>query len=231
LKTSLEDFDMKWQFLIILGALIASATASAEPTQGLFLEMRMGGHVAEDASVDAVSNENVIPMFQLVAGAQIPMVEGLRVGVIYKVKAEELAPSRFGNTLNVDWDWTQVLAFGDYGIDLFGFLRPSLRVGLGYSNQYIGVTLNNRLHEDSAHDLAYMASLNLESKFKIHEGEATQLHLSVLGEFGYQGQTTATFDELERDGSDEWDRQAPSFGDLHTDGLLWSFGVGLIVTF
>lgn len=222
---------MKWQMISMIAVLSALATPAfaqdgGEFPNGLMLEMRIAGHVATDVSMDAVSEDNPLPVFHLAVLTSIPQVPGLRAGLLYKT-SELLGPPRLGNNLQLDWSMQQVLAMADYGPTLFGYLRPSIRLGLGYSLQTIDVELNKVGHSDWAHDFAYFASGNVEMTWAVYHTENTVLRLGLSGELGYQGQTNAMFDELEREKSDTWDRQAPALGSLKTDGLLWSFGANL----
>jgi hypothetical protein len=226
---------MKWQKISMIALLSTLATPAfaqdgGEFPNGLMLEMRIAGHVATDESVDVVSDTNVLPVFHLGVQASIPQVPGLRAGLLFKT-SEQPAPSRLGNQLDLDWTWRQFLAVADYGPMLFGFLRPSLRAGLGYGLQSMDVMLNDGAYSDWAHDFAYFASGNVEMTFVAHQSETSILRLGFSGELGYQGQTNASFDELKREDTDEWDRQPPTLGEMNTDGLLWSFGANLIFGF
>ncbi|QED28294.1 hypothetical protein FRD01_13855 [Microvenator marinus] len=217
---------LKW--ILPLSLMIAGDAMAQD--QSLFLELRMGGQVAEDASMDFITDSNVIPITSISVGGSIPTLPELRAGVIYQGNVEERVPYRLTD-LQFDWQLQQVMAFADYGVELFGFLRPSVRAGLGYSNQFVEVELNRSLYSDYAHDLVYMATANIDASFTIHQTPNFALRLAGLFELGWLGQTAAEFDELERDKNDEWDRVPPTLGELNINGLRWSVGVGLEAAF
>lgn len=230
----------KLTFAIALIAACASihfapSEAYAQGSQkGLLVDLRLGSSYAEDDSFDALADNDAIGLYQLGIGYDLTeLVPGLRAFFIYEVNLPESESTRrFGGSALLDWRRHRFMALGDYGWEFFGFLRPAARLGAGYSLQTLDADLGNQpIMSDNAHDFVVQASAAAEAGWEVGKIAGIPLQLSLVGQFGYQFQTEAEFDELAFDedaysGSDPWDRQGLALGSVDTNGFFWDLGVG-----
>ncbi len=220
----------------LLAALCISTGASAQqppapaPVQWsqrgeLHVELRLPSYLTSDPSFDALSDDEQYTGGLLAVGYDLDKwtrVPGLRGYLAYA--GGGLSPSRFDGQMQLDWNRALFMAMADWGPQLWGFVRPSVRLGAGYALQSLDVTTTGATKSDYAHDLAGLGSLGLE--VSTPHPLWGSMRLGLTGEFGYLAQTTATFDEL-GGSSGGWNRQEAALGDLNANGWFWDVGVGL----
>ncbi len=212
----------------------AAAEADAQPETlafseepELLFELRVPSYYPTDSSFDAFSDDDNYTGGMLGAGYDLGelTVPGLRAYLLYFGGGAD--QERFDGDLDLTWSRNLFVAAADYGPTLWDVLRPSARIGAGYALQALEVDTATSIKDDYAHDFVGLGSLGFE--LSTPRGMLGSVRLSLLGEFGYQLQTTATFDELESGGSGDFEVQEASFGDLNTNGVFWDLGVGLRV--
>ncbi|MFW6057707.1 MAG: hypothetical protein ACOC9W_02515, partial [Persicimonas sp.] len=209
-----------WVFLAALGfSTVASADQPAveldEPmamsTQHeLIFELRGQTHYVDDDSFDALSDTSDYGGGMLGVGYGLgDVLPGLRGYLLYA--GGDASTRRFDGAVDLNWERLLFMAAADWGPEFYGTVRPSVRLGAGYALQYLELETTGSPKDDYAHDLAGLASVGLEvytprGFFGRPKDFLNRLRLGLIGEFGYLTQTTATFDELDADGDDEWSR-------------------------
>jgi hypothetical protein len=210
----------------------ASAQLDPEPVAfseepELLFELRVPSFYPTDSSFDAFSDDDHYTGGMLGAGYDIGSftVPGLRAYLLYVGGGAD--QSRFNGDLELSWTRNLFMAAADWGPELWGVFRPSARVGAGYALQALEVDTATSIKDDYAHDIVGLGSVGFEvsTPKKMFSG----VQLSILGEFGYQAQTNATWDELEGGGNGGFETQEASLGDLNTNGVFWDLGLGLRV--
>lgn len=191
----------------------------------LFGELRATTFGTDDRSFDALSDDEQYTAGMFGVGWDLGRltVPGLRALVLYSGGGVE--QSRFGGQANLDWYRNLFLAAADWGPTFFDTIRPSARLGAGYALQSLDVQTTGPAKHDYAHDFAGFGSLGLE--VSTPRQFLGPVRLSLLGEFGYLGQTTATFDELDGSQGGDFSYQQASMGDLSTSGWFWDVGAGV----
>ncbi len=224
---------------VFLAALGFSAVASAdqpavelaEPmamdTQPeLLFELRGQTHYVSDDSFDALSDTSDHGGGLLGVGYALgEVLPGLRAHLLYA--GGDASTRRFDGAVDLNWERLLFMAAADWGPEFYGTVRPYARLGAGYALQYLELETTGSPKDDHAHDLAALGSVGLEAYTP--RDFLGRFRLGLIGQFGYIAQTTATFDELDADGDDEWERDQAAMGDLDTNGLFWDIGLGLRV--
>ncbi|MFW5967951.1 MAG: hypothetical protein ACOCV2_10550 [Persicimonas sp.] len=203
----------------------SSETYTFEEETRLIFEARSTGFNFAHSSFDALTDYNAHPTGHFGVGYGLSeWVPGLRGYVYYA--GTGLFPDRFGGELDMRWRRDMFLLAVDYGPEFWGFLRPSVRGGLGYALQTLDVWTDSTNKRDTAHDPVAFGSVGLEAyTSRWLPGSA---RAGLMTELGYLLQTPANFDGVQtRREDDEWDRQPADYGNLHTSGLFWSLGIGL----
>ncbi len=227
-----------WMFCALIMAYSSSASAQ-ENASGLLVDLRIGSTYAEDDSFDALNDDDTIGLYQLGIGYDLAeFVPGLRAFFVYEVNLPEAEfMDRFGGAVELDWRRHRFMALGDYGREFFGFLRPAVRLGAGYSLQSLDARIGNQPDmSDFAHDLVVQGSLAAEAGWDVGAIAGLPLRISLVGQWGYQFQTEGEFDELEFDedafgADDPWDREQLALGGVNTNGYFWDLGVGFRLAF
>lgn len=204
------------------GAAVTKTEAAEKPAHRIFVELRVPTRYATDASFDALSDDNAVTTAQLGAGYDLSRwtVDGLRAYLLYSSVVEDV--DRFSGTVGLAWTQYQFLAAADWGPTLWQVLRPSVRLGGGYSLQEIELDIDTGQRDDFAHDVIGFGAVGVTA--------LTPPGLVALGQFGlstqvgYSIQTAATFDELDSEDGGGWDRRDIVLGDLDTDGVFWDVG-------
>lgn len=198
---------------------------SQEPD--LLFELRVPSFYPTDASFDAFSDDDQYSGGMLGAGYDIGSftLPGLRAYLLYVGGGVD--QTRFDGDLDLSWSRNLFLAAADWGPELCGIFRPSARVGAGYALQALEVDTATSIKDDYAHDVVGLGSLGFE--LSTPEGMLGSVQLSFLGEFGYQAQTDANWDELGGGGNGGFETQEASLGDLNTNGWFWDLGIGVKV--
>ncbi len=217
----------------ILGVSFAPADSwAAEKDDELVLEVRGFSLYAPSDSVDAISDDGLLQGVSLGLGYDLTnyVVPGLRGYVLFDAMGESKA--RFDGAANLEWSRQVVMLAADYGPDLWGMLRPSVRLGLGYATQKLQMQSEGSTdsrYEDHTHDLAALGAVGFELYFPYSTDEEggsifKRFTLGVGGHVGYMFQTVAEFDELEATG-DSWQRAPMNFGELDVNGVYWNLGL------
>lgn len=223
--------------MMIVGGLLGTALVSVdafgvEHPDELILEVHATSVHPGSDSVDAISDDGMIEGVALGLGYDLSglVLPGLRGFVLFDAIGQ--STERFNGAAQLDWERQVVMVAADYGYDLLGFLRPSVRVGAGYATQKLGVHTSGAggsRFVDRTHDLAATGAVGLELFVPFGDDPEGRLFfnrvtLGLGGHFGYMYQTAAEFDELEADG-DSWQREALNFGALDMNGLYWNLGL------
>jgi hypothetical protein len=192
----------------------------------LALELRVNTQYVTDPSFDALSDENYTVGTQLAIGYDLSLagIPGLRAYLLFDGTGQD--QSRFNNALDLTWERTALMLAADYGPDLWGFFRPSARIGAGYVTQGLEVYTSGRNLTDRAHDFGALGALGFELYVPYSEA-FSRATFGLTGQLGYFFQTRATFDGLtaEQDDNDPWIREPVDFGTLNTNGLFWNLGL------
>ena len=150
--------------------------------------------------------------------------------------------NRFGSALKTEWHQARFLLGADFGPEFWGFLRPKVRVGLGYSLQDLVVRTTDKALQDYAHDFTAFGAMGVEAQlhFKKYVDPTelpylSRMSLGIQGLYGYSYQTIAQFDELNVDSDalaedDPWRREDVDFGSVDNSGMFWSVGFMLSIT-
>ncbi len=221
----------------ILGFSFAPADGwAAEKDDELILEVRGFSLYASSDSADAISDDGVLEGISLGLGYDLSnyVVLGLRGYVLFDATGE--SKSRFDGAVNLDWERQVVMLAADYGPDLRGMFRPSVRLGLGYATQKLqiqsGVQTGSK-YTDHTHDLAALGAVGFELYIPYSTQEQggsifKRFTLGLSGHVGYMLQTNAEFDELEAS-DDSWQPAPLNVGALDVDGVYWNLGLTMRV--
>lgn len=210
----------------VLAISLFSATAMANE---LDVQLRVGSQVAEDSSFDAIQDDNLLSYTTLQFGYAPGGVDGLRLFFGYD-NSTTPGQSRLG-ALNLDWARYRFMLGGEYGVRMFGFLKPLVGVSAGYALQEMTFDASD-VRTDYTHDVALEGYGGLDFVTDIATFETGEvLSLVAGGRLGWQMQTEARFDELDAEQSDGWTRPNNDIGVMNTDGLFWNIGVGLSLAF
>ncbi|AWV90243.1 hypothetical protein DN745_13255 [Bradymonas sediminis] len=240
----------------MLGATLMSAPASAqeavsaepaeatikmrEPTptltwsqeDAIIINIRSATYDTPDDSFDAFGSDANYMAGQIEVGYDLGaiLLPGLRGYLIYSGGGFE-KQSRFNGALDLGWRRDMVMVAADYGPELWGFFRPSLRLGGGYSVQTLDTTIDGIERQDRGHGAAGFGALSLE--FFTPKGFLSNVQVGVVVEAGGLLQTNATFDEMEVDGGEDdgWAHEQTSLGTLKASGKFVTAGAEVIVSF
>ena len=237
-----SDMDMTVGRAGTLAAVLACAGALAPSlahADELALEVGVDSTRVADPSYDAVDSEDNYGSFALGVGYErSALVPGLRLMALYQTNMHEGGGRRFDGAATFEWSQNRFMLAADWGPTLWGFLRPSVRLGAGYSLQAMRLWTTGPIQLDRAHDFAYLGAIGLGAYLPMSVlGERDgleRLRIGVQGQFGYLGQTVATFDGVTADEDaypedDPWRRQPVDLGELDSSGRFWNLGVGLTV--
>lgn len=217
----------------ILGVSFAPADGrAAEKDDEIILEVQSFSlHTVSD-SVDAISNDGMFEGISLGLGYDLSnyVVSGLRGYVLFDATGE--TTERFDGVVNLDWERQVYMLGADYGPDLWGMFRPSVRLGLGYATQSFQVQsggLTGSTYNDRAHDLAALGAVGAELYIpyatKVEGGSIfKRFTLGLSGHVGYMVQTAAEFDELKVT-DDSWQHASLNVGELNLNGVYWNLGL------
>lgn len=230
-----------------LGAGLVSVDASAAEPESLVVSAPQNELIVEihsamlhpmSDSVDALSDDHWFEGVSLGLGYDLSylVLPGLRGFVLYEAVGK--SQERFDGALDLDWMRQVVMVAADYGPDLWGFVRPSVRLGAGYATQKLHLTTNraeSTRPSDRTHDLAATGAVGLELYIPFGDDPAGSLFFNKVtfglgGHVGYMFQTTAEFDELTRSG-DSWQQEPLQLGELDMNGLYWNLGLTVRVRF
>lgn len=239
---------MKFEMLrYALAPLVALATLAATAQEAradqLTIEFDAMSVRARDSSFDAIDEEDVYGNAALGIGYELgDALPGLQVLALYQSNIMEYQQGeRLDSALQLDWKQRRVMAAADWGPMLFGFLRPSIRLGAGYSQQYMEMRTSEPTLYDRAHDFVGFGAVGLGAYVELGRSPSIprdsflgRLTLGAQTHLGYIGQTTATFDELSADPDalpedDPWQRQPVDLGSLNSNGMFWNVGLALRV--
>lgn len=208
------------------------------PDHNWLFDLRLGQNDVDDEGIFAVSDSNILSTLELGVGYDFAeWVPGLRGYFTYETLIKEGGVDRFNGAALLDWRRDRVMLVADYGREFYGFLRPSVRVGAGYSLQMIKAEFGNQPTEfGESHGFAAQGAGALEASWHIGFLGNFSVVLSAIGQLGYQLQTTASFDDLTFeddafDSDDPWTREGIALGSIDTDGVFWDLGVGVRVGF
>lgn len=216
---------------LLATALVGSTFVAAEEAQAseLALELRINTHYITDASFDALSDENSTVGAQLAIGYDLSALglPGLRSYLVYEGTGQ--TTSRFDRSLDLQWERANLMLAADYGPDLFGFFRPSVRLGAGYVTQFLMVSSSGPDLFDRAHDFGAFGALGFEAYIP-YSNTFSRVTFGLNGQYGYNWQTQASFDNLRAgddayDEEDPWERQSVDVGTLQTRGQFWNIGL------
>ncbi len=221
-----------------LCALLLTATLAAPVSaQELTLQAELGVQYVTDASVDAISRSDYQTTTQLSAGWALDALSpDLRALAMFHLgsSGDQL---RFGGDATTRWALYRVMLGVDYGPQLFGFLRPVARLGVGYAYQSLELITSGPASEDGAHDLTALGALGVEASVRVSqltpvspESPWAGLSLGAHTYLGYLYQGDADFNDM-RPGEgalaedDPWERAPTRLGTLAGSGVLWTLGV------
>lgn len=226
-----------WMVVAGLVSVFAPAIGrAAEKDDELILEVLALSLYAPSDSVDAVSDDGWLEGISLGLGYDLTnyVAPGLRGYVLFDAIGE--SKERFDGGVNLDWSRQVVMLAGDYGPDLWGMFRPSVRLGLGYATQGLQVQsggASGAKYHDRTHDLAALGAVGFELYIPYSTQEVggsifKRFTVGLSGHVGYMLQTTAEFDELEA-ADDAWQHAPLNVGGLDMDGVYWNLGLAVRV--
>jgi hypothetical protein len=209
-------------------AAVVAPTVYWSEQAALVLSMRSATFDLSDESFEAFGDDDYTSgQVEVGYGLGESLLPGLRGFVIYSgggIGTRRL----FGGELRMDWRRDLFMLAAGWGPELWGFFRPSVRLGGGYALQSVEMETSGPKMTDYAHDLAGFAAISVE--FFTPENFLGAFRLGLLVESGYLAQTSANFDEFSRDG-DGWTQQEAALGDLSASGEFFNIGVGLTLPF
>jgi len=222
---------------------VAAAQLSARPSSptptlawsqenALFLALRSTTYATPDASFDALGSKTGYLGAQFEVGVDLgeALLPGFRGYLIYSGGGYP-DRARFGGELELSWERHMVMVAADYGPELWGIFRPSVRLGGGYSLQTLQTDISGITRTGHAHGVAGFGSVNLE--LFTPKGFLGRAQVGLVVEYGGMLQTGATFDEMEApDGSEgDWTHQQASMGELRGSGSFATAGAELRINF
>lgn len=244
---------------LVLGATLLSATASAQepsaqeiapsadahisagqkaPTLGwskesaLLATVRSATYETPHDSFDAFGGDATYTGVQVEVGYDFgaALLPGLRGYIIYSGGGHP-SISRFDGALDLKWRRDLVMAAVDFGPELWGVFRPSLRVGGGYSLQTLKTEVHKTARTGRVPGAAGFGAVNLALYTPREFLGSAQVGLVV--EAGGMLQTGATFDNMEENGSTggDWTHKQASLGELNASGRFATVGVELNISF
>ena len=231
--------DMRYlvSLTILFTVALVSNTASADE---IGLEVDVGTNYASDSSYDAIDDNDYHGRFGANLSYQSErLVPDLEMLFLFQRAIGDRRVNRFSSAYTSEWQQRRFMLGADYGPTLFGFLRPSARLGAGWAMQTLEVRTTGPTLQDRAHDFVAFGALGLGARFRLAGQEGSRLKAVVLGlqtHYGYMYQTEATFDQLAASSDaypedDPWTRQSSALGSLSTSGLFWDMGVSMRFAF
>lgn len=243
-----------WVGSIILGATLLASPASAQedaaaelsvrqtpraPTiawsqqSAMFVTLRSATATTPDASFDAISEKSGYVGPQLEVGVDLgeAVLPGLRGYAIYSGGGYPQR-ARLGGELELTWSRQMLMLAADYGPELWGVFRPSLRLGGGYSLQSLETDIRGVTRHGFAHGLVGFGALNLA--LYTPRGLLGRMQVGLVAEYGGLLQTGASFEDMEQpeghsDG--DWTHQQASLGELRGSGQFVTAGAELRIDF
>lgn len=217
---------------------ISAAQKAPTPTlawsdaNALIATMRSATYDTPSDSFDAFGNDAIYIAAQFEVGYDFgdALLPGLRGYMIYSAGGYSTR-SRFDGALDLRWRRDLVMAAADFGPELWGVFRPSLRLGGGYSLQTLKTEIHNTARTGRAHGAAGFGSVNLE--LYTPKGFLGRAQVGVVVEAGGMLQTGATFDTMKESGSGDggWTHEQASLGELNASGRFVTAGAELIINF
>lgn len=227
----------------VLSALLILTDSQEARADQLGLELNLGSTRTSDANFDAFdANATYGNMNFGVSWAPDALVEGLEFVALYQRNLTEGTTDRFGGSMRLDWEQRRLMLGVDWGVMVARILRPSIRVGAGYSLQSLEVRTSGLSIYDNAHGVSALGALGLGARIPIgaandpSQSLINRVSLGLQAHYGYQFQTEATFDQLRADkdayGEDDpWTRQDVNLGSVDTSGRFWDCGASLYFAF
>ena len=223
----------------MLAALSAPAMVSAEEVS---LKVGFQSQATRQPSYDAFGRENAIFASSVEIGYQsdaiLPAVQGLLMLQGYENAAYN--HSVFGDQLSLGLQGQRVMLGADIGVMLGRYVRPSLRLGVGYSHMRLDMRLmDGTQYHDHAHDVVGFGALGAAAMIPLSLGYRdssgrTRWTLGVQSHLGYMAQTRAQFDEMEavdRPDSEPWMRETLDAGSLPGAGVIFDMSIFLSYRF
>lgn len=220
---------MKYAIALIAASLVSLSGASAF-ADGPVAEIGVSTTYYADSSFDALSEGNAQSALGLTGGWQFDRLGGLRLLATAEFTGRD--STRFGGDFDASWGKQNILALAEYGLEIWPWFRPYVRAGAGYVHQFLAVQSVDPRLKDHAHDLSARGALGLDFSIPFVGGA-----LGLGGQFGYDYQTPANFDELRHDrdafeakyspDEDPWTREQADLGSLNLHGLFWTVGMNI----
>lgn len=209
------------------------AMASAEEVS---LKAGFQTQATRQPSYDAFGSENAIFASSLEVGyaseSFLPGVQALLMMQGYEDAG--YSNSIFNNGLELSLQGQRVMLGADIGVMLGRYVRPSVRLGVGYSHMKLDMRLmDGTQYRDHAHDVVGFAALGGSAMIPLSIGRKdltgrTRWKLGLQSHLGYMAQTRAQFDEMEavnRPEDEVWQRDTLDAGSLPSAGLMFDLGV------
>lgn len=219
---------MKRNLLIVAVVALAATVGSPAVAQDIRLDLRAGGFIGPHESLDAVADTNVIGSSTIRLSTALGALDGLRLFLEYGTDTSGEV-DRLGFELRTDYTRHRFMLGGEWGPMLFGFLRPFAGLSAGYALGTLDAQLPTADYEDFSHDIIGDVFLGTEATLPLGRRDTTKWFGSAGVRFGARGQTSAEFDELSTDRSDDdpWRRVDPKLGTLFPNGWYWDIGIGI----
>lgn len=226
-----------------LGALLILTDSEEARADQLGLEIDFGSTRVNDASYDAFDGDGTHGSMNLgVSYAPSALVEGLELVALYQRNLFEGTSHRFDSAMRLNWAQRRLMLGVDWGTMIARVLRPSVRLGAGYSLQSLEVLTSGQPLYDNAHGFTAFGALGLGARIPVSAASdpdqslVDRVSLGLQAHYGYQFQTEATFDQLRASENayaedDPWTRQDVSLGSVNTSGLFWDCGASLHFSF
>lgn len=216
----------------IAAALVMSAS-TAGANEG-FVEARTVTLDTSDNGFAALTGSDKSVGVGFLAGYELDVLPIGEFRVLGSYAVDGFIGDRFQGDLRANWGRNRFMVGADYGINIVGeWLRPLARVSVGYSRQSLQIESDGATYLDYSHGLSWTAAGGLEAVIGgsgASSAAISRLSVGVNLLFGYTGQTTAHFDEMEAqdiDGDDEWTRGTYDAGSIQASGFTWNLGASL----
>lgn len=201
-------------------------------TNGLVVSIRSATFETPDDSFDAFGGDADYTGGQVEVGYDFgaTVVPGLRGYLIYS-GGGYATKSRFGGQVDLGWRRDLLMVAADFGPELWGFFRPSIRFGGGYARQTLETEIGGIDRTGHDHGIAGFGAVSLE--FFTPRGFFNGFQIGLAVEAGGLLQSSASFDEMQTDGgtNGDWSHRQVDLGELSASGRFVSAGAELIVPF
>lgn len=226
-----EPADESAQNITLVEAYRQAPRMYISPEDGLFISASIGAHISDNLQVFDGSEE--YPSADIELGLELgeSLLPGLRASALYS--GGGLARTKaFYDAFSFGWERHMIMLVADWGPEFYGFFRPALRVGAGYSLQRLELHDGRASQHSYGHGLAGLATLRLEFSTP-RRWFSSGLRFSLMIDSGATGQTSAEFNKLsDREDIDEkWAQQSASLGKFPLPAKYVSVGFGLSSAF